>query len=209
MKNAKKNEEIEIKLQIQDKYEIDELNKFTAGLYRPGKIFNFHMSAYYYDTDNLMLTRNKIVYRVRKENNLCVATIKGTDTGSEMLHRRFEINRVVQTIQPNLNTFADTAIFHNIIPDIKNITLSPIVTNNFLRHQSIIFYNTSKIELVIDQGFIYAGVKNTPICEMELELKYGRESDAVELAEKFINKFRLSSNVSSKFSRGLKLIKFQ
>ena len=202
------NEEVEIKLQIKNAAVIDNIKKYIPSLYQLGPGAVLHMSAYYYDTKELSLSRHSIVYRVRKENNKYIATIKGKDQGTDFLCRRFEINRRVNTIKPDLAIFADIEGASKVMPTVNNDMLFPIVTNNFLRQQYIIFYNSSKIELVIDLGSIYAGNKSLPICEMELELKRGIETDVIRLAEIMKTKFDLFPSKNSKLSRGLKLTKF-
>ncbi len=202
------NEEVEIKLQIKNASVIGDIKKYIPSLYQLGPSAVFHMSAYYYDTKELSLSKHSIVYRVRKENNNYIATIKGGDQGTDFLCRRFEVNRRADTIKPDLTIFADIESVSKVIPIVNNDMLLPIVTNNFLRQQYIIFYNSSKIELVIDQGSIYAGNKSLPICEMELELKRGIETDVISLADIMKNKFDLFPSKSSKLSRGLKLTKF-
>ncbi|MDQ0203470.1 CYTH domain-containing protein [Pectinatus haikarae] len=200
-----KNEEIEVKLQINNSKDLRYLSHFISELYRPGPPKFFHMSACYYDTENAFLQKNHIVYRVRKENNTYIATIKGKNQSSDFLARRLEINRQVGSICPNLKIFDDIENIRDKINLIYDDQLIPIVKNFFLRQQSTVFFNQSKLEAAIDTGHIYGLSITEPIQEIELELKYGRKEDVLSLAEILKTHFDLKPSMQSKFSRGLKI----
>ncbi len=71
------------------------------------------------------------------------------------------------------------------------------------RLQTNIFFNASKIEAAIDVGNIYGRSKTSPIQELELELKFGEESDVLQLADIIKKKVFFKPSRKSKFSRGL------
>lgn len=198
-----KNEEIEIKLQITNASSIPPLKKFLASLYQPGSPVLLHMSARYYDTKDALLQQKKLVYRVRRENNIYIATIKGKNLSKDFLARRLEINRKVNTIKPDIKIFSDIPNLAGKINSVYNHSLLPIVTNVFLRYKTNIFFNASKIEAAIDVGNIYGRSKTSPIQELELELKFGEESDVLQLADIIKKKFFFKPSRKSKFSRGL------
>lgn len=199
-----KNEEREIKLQMPKGENFLRLQNFLAGLYCPGPVRQYHMSAVYYDTADNFLRKHQLVYRVRRENNNCVATVKGKNIADGILGRRMEINKNVGTIHPDLRVFMDVKKIVNTINKIYDMPLIPLVKNVFLRKQSLVFYKTAKIELVIDQGIIYGRFHRSPIWELELELKRGDSADILHLAKILSTEFALQPSYESKFSRGLK-----
>ena len=202
-----KNRELEIKMMLLPG-DIAPMKNFIKSLYLLNNKQIIHMTAYYYDTADHSLSHNMLTYRVRKENSRYIATIKGKPQTINFITNRLEINRPVNSIKADINVFSDIELIPALADIVKDNTLTPLVTNNFKRQQYLLFINNSKIELVIDTGFIYAGIYKAPICELELELKSGQADDLLLLATTLQKKFSLKPSLSSKFSRGLNLINY-
>ncbi|WP_196594399.1 CYTH domain-containing protein [Pectinatus sottacetonis] len=200
----KNNTEVEVKFSLNET-DIFRIKKFTSSLYMLGKKQILHMSAYYYDTTDMFLFKHNLTYRVRRENNNYIATIKGKNNSNTFLTDRLEINHKVSSITPDISPFINN--FPTMADTLLLKTFQPIVTNNFCRQKSILFFNGTKIELAIDIGFIYAADKQLPICELELELKKGYKKDLISLTELIKAKLGLKISKESKFYRGIKIIR--
>jgi inorganic triphosphatase YgiF len=62
------------------------------------------------------------------------------------------------------------------------------------------------IELAIDQGKIGTGVSSLPLCELELELKRGNETDLLSLARELVHVLPAQLALKSKSERGYEFI---
>lgn len=165
------------------------------------------LDAHYFDTSTYSLQKAKLAYRIRREGEQWIATIKGGGTSSGGLHERQEWNVVVSNTKPDLTVFEDTDIGRRLIEAVGSQLLEPIVTTRFERHSlEVIMPDGSRIEVAADQGTIAAGFKNTPILEVELELKSGNPSSLFKLGTLLARECSLLPELDSKFYRGLKLL---
>ncbi len=199
------------------KYRIDSANagqeilnsRFIEIRSVPNSGNQIQMKAVYYDDSEGLLSSKKIGYRIRKEGNSYVATVKyanlHTDNG---FSRRYEYNVEIE------NENADPTIFCDVIED-KNIAklfgkISPkkLFTTEFVRTLVLVNYKASVIEVSFDYGSIYAPgcASSLPICELECELKSGTESDLTDFGAALIDEFGLTALNESKLKRGLQLI---
>jgi len=164
------------------------------------------LDARYFDTATYCLQNAKLAYRIRREGEQWVATIKGGGKSSGGLHERQEWNVVVSDAQPDITVFEGTDIGKTVIGLVGNQVLEPIVITKFERRTlDVIMPDGSHIEVAADQGTIVAGSKNTPILEVELELKSGKTAALLELGAALSREYPLVPESDSKFYRGLKL----
>lgn len=164
------------------------------------------LDARYFDTATSCLQKEKIAYRIRREGEQWIATIKGGGVSSGGLHERQEWNVVVNDARPDITVFEDTDIGQHVIELIGNQQLEPIVITKFERRTlDVMMSDGSQIEVAADQGTIVAGSKNTPILEIELELKSGQPSALLQLGTALAREYPLLPESDSKFYRGLKL----
>lgn len=195
--------ETEIKLQINDKSIIPVLAQFISALYMPGLSHITHMSAIYYDTDDASLRNMHWAYRIRKEDNIYIATIKGNSHNDHFITNRLEISKRTYSIKPDLYLFVNYKQVWSHIKSIANRSLKAIVSNVFQRRTFVVFFNSSKIEIALDRGYVYGQYKTSVICEVELELKKGNITDVITLSNILKAKFALTPSLCSKLSRGL------
>ncbi|MBQ4339918.1 MAG: CYTH domain-containing protein [Firmicutes bacterium] len=166
------------------------------------------MRAVYYDDKHLTLTSKKIGYRVRKENDQFVATVKWTQAQDDKgLSVRHEYNIDVSEEK------ADPAVFKDVIkdPDVASILCSidpiPLFITDFKRELIEVIFGDAVIEVAFDNGSITAGENNSlPICELECELKIGEEEHLVAFGNMLSEKFHLAPLSDSKLKRGLSLL---
>lgn len=200
-----KNQEIELKLQVMDAAiwpALCQTMQELAGGRQPEKL---KLAANYFDTAGNDLAKEKVAYRVRRENEVWVATIKsgGGDQGG--LHQRMEWNVEVKSGAADLSVFARTAINKALLARLAKKQLFPVVQTTFVRLAFVLSFEGSIIEAALDQGTITAGGKQVPILEVELELKEGSPAHLLALGARLAQQYPLVPERKSKFLRGLLL----
>ena len=195
--------EFEIKLGVENETLMKEILS-DAVINNLGEFSIISMHAYYYDTAALDLLNVKYSLRVRKENGDYVATLKtGHFSESKGVFLRNEWNVPLKSKEFTID------VFENEKEDLKSITkgdrLKVILETDFIRRKMDITYGASTLELAVDHGRISSGKRQSPICEVEVELKEGREEDVFGFIEKYLSKYKLPMEEKSKFSRGVSL----
>ena len=191
------------------------IDKFeTAYPINSSQLFNS-----YYDTPNKQLKQMMMALRVRSKDGKFEQTIKTAGDNAGGLSRRPEYNVVIKSNQPNLALFTEIDW-----PESVNITelqeqLVCLFDTQFKRDTYMIELQASshsdcdnqpaqpaKIECVFDSGCVETARHQETICEIELELKAGKASQLLEIAQQLhqIFPFRLGSQ--SKAQRGYRLV---
>lgn len=197
--------EIELKLAISDRKELAKLQEAL----NENAAFEFQervaMKAMYFDTPELALTKRKLAYRIRRENERLLATLKGGGSAAGGLHKRLELNVGVSSEMPDLRIFAATEGAQLLDGLQLDGALHEIVRTEFMRNVYLWRSDAGIIEVALDDGWIYGGAKSSAILELELELKNGAESELHRLAAYFQAHFILYAADKSKFLRGMEL----
>lgn len=201
----KKNEEIEWKLQVTNEAFWPQIADFILALPNRIKRENITMAAHYFDTKERQLNKNKIAYRIRKENETLVATLKAGGSSTGGLHKRLEANVLVESSLPDLSVFSDVKEVKPVVDFLQAVPLYEIVVTDFVREAVLVDYKKSSIEIAMDKGLIRANGKSERIAEVELELKDGSEEDLALLGTELCNRFPLQPESRSKYYRGLLL----
>ncbi|WP_378951707.1 CHAD domain-containing protein [Pelosinus sp. sgz500959] len=164
------------------------------------------LEAYYFDTEIGSLQKEKLAYRIRREGEQWIATVKGGGASHGGLHDRQEWNVVVSNAEPDITVFSNTDIGEKLIEVIGDQILNPILITRFERTSlDVIMADGSQIEVAADEGVIIAGSQTAPILEVELELKAGQAAAVVRLGAMLAKEYPLLPESKSKFYRGLKL----
>lgn len=162
------------------------------------------MEAIYFDTLDHRLQQARIGYRVRREDEQLIATVKADSATLGGLHQRPEWNVTVNSIEPDIQVFAGTEIYAALKEAIGDQTLIPVISTRFERHiLDLTLPDGSEVEFAADRGEIRAGTLETPILELELELKAGQTLGVLQLAAKLAENFPLLLEERSKLHRGL------
>lgn len=196
------NQEIEIKLEIQDEAQIENIREFLQE-YKNQVWQRIKMKAIYYDTEDNFYQNHKIAYRVRCENNCIVATYKSGKVNTEGVFERVEINRKVTSLTPNINVFADAKDIWSLIKITKDKKFIPIIVTDFVRECIEITWQDSEIEVALDRGFVKGKEHKAPILEVELELKRGHMEALLSLKDDLTKRFNLEISTISKYKKGL------
>ena len=158
----------------------------------------------YYDTPDLALKQAKIALRHRTTAWGQLLTVKSAEPAAGGLARRSEWEA------PSLPGAFDFSHVDNK-PLRKRLTalmpqLLPVFTTDFLRTIWQLEPTAGvRIELAMDRGAVACAGRETPICEIELELLEGPTSALFDLALALQQDLPLHPEVESKAERGFKL----
>ncbi len=166
--------------------------------------------AVYFDTEDRRLYREGIAFRVRKEGEKLVATLKWNGSSEEGMHKREEINVPVsdetKLTTPDIQIFNQSEMCGVLEELVGERKLMPIMNMFFTRRQMRVDTGKSINEISVDVGMIVCGEKTEPISELEVELYSGDEEDMKTLGALIADKYDLISEDKSKYKRGLELL---
>lgn len=200
--------EIELKYGIPDPAIIDSLWKeeVFGGYGSVDKNTMISMSATYYDTREGDLRKAKAAFRIRREGDQPVATLKWNDSVREGLFEREELNINLTDSDcdaPTLKKFAESESAVPLIETVGDRPLIPVIKTNFTRRIMRIDTGTTIFEADLDTGIIITSKKNLDICELEIELYSGSREELVHIGEDLAKRFGLIPGVKSKYQRGI------
>ena len=204
--------EIELKYSIADSDTADRISK-DAGLQKLEEKDSRdaeELCGRYYDTVDLILQKNDVAFRMRREGKKLVATMKWNGETSGALHSREELNINLgdcDNLDPQPEVFAESEEGRRMLDLIGERTLHCIMEVNVLRRSFRVDTGKSLVEISIDQGEIITSKGTEPVCELELELFGGEEEDMLKLGDHLAQEYALEMGTISKFARGLKLLK--
>ena len=167
------------------------------------------MSAVYYDTEDRALSERYITFRIRKEGDRYVATMKWNGSVENGLSRREELNvplSAEEAASPSLGIFEQSDIGDVLAEAAAGKTLVPVMEMDFVRRSVRLDTGSSISELSADIGDISAGGQKAPILELELELYAGDEDDMLRFGAEIAERYGLKAENSSKFARGFALL---
>jgi inorganic triphosphatase YgiF len=169
-----------------------------------------YMKASYFDTDDYILSKNDIAFRVRMEGTRIVASLKWNGSSVDGLHTREEINVPVNDeacfIAPDPEIFKEAEMGRDMIALVAGKPLHSLLETRFLRSRMRIDTGKSICEIAIDEGEIVTDFGNLPICELEIELFTGDQEEVRKLGDMLAAKYSLIPEDRSKYARGLKLL---
>ena len=166
------------------------------------------MMADYFDTEDLDLRNKGIAYRVRREDDRLIATIKW-DLDVEVnqgLTRREEINLVINDERfaenPNIELFISSDAYDVLYNATQGKKLHKVVDMEFTRRQIRVDTGKSISCISEDRGCIHHISGTTiPIYELEIEWYHGDEDDFMNLASEVQEKYGLEFDNSSKLQK--------
>ncbi len=166
-----------------------------------------------FDTSDLRLFHEKVVFRHRRKNDAMVLTFKAQGTSGaspeDGIHRRIEVEAPT-TLTPNDLTTGhriDHPACHALRERMGDVVITPslIVRNrrrlcNLVRDGSVLF------EMALDD-VEFAGPKGKrPVRELEVEAKGGSDEDLAGIAAWFGERFDLEPAGPSKYILGMTMV---
>ena len=158
------------------------------------------METAYYDNPNGDFGAKKWTLRRRLENGVGVCTLK--TPGAGLLRGEWEVTcpEITQAIPALLAQGAPRELEAMVA---QGLTLS--CGAKFLRQVRLIPWGESKLELALDEGVLMGGGETEPLCEVEAELKEGRQEDALAFGAHLAATYGLTPETRSKQARALAL----
>lgn len=201
--------EIEMKYAIPNKEMADSIweDELIHKIGDPESKETLLLKSAYFDTEDNILLKNDVAFRVRMEGNKVVASLKWKGSSSEGLHKREEVNVPVDDpacfLAPSPDIFAESDQGTEMIRLVNGRTLYSTLEMSFIRRKIRVDYGESIMELAIDTGEIMTNEGDLPICELEIELFSGEEKDVTALGEALREKYDIEPLDVSKYARGL------
>lgn len=159
----------------------------------------------YFDTLELNLRKADMGLRIRTSDSYREQTIKTAGQVIGGLHKRPEYNVEIVDNFPELALFPD-----EIWPSLEERNqwqenLKVLFTTDFYRHQWLVDWQGSKLELAYDSGSIVSGESSDAISEIEIELVSGNQSAIFNFAKILFSTFAVRPGTDSKAARGYRL----
>ena len=170
------------------------------------------MKAAYFDTEDRVLTRNNIAFRIRTEGSRTLATLKwkDDDEGISGLYVRSEINIPVSDpscfFHPDPEIFIESEDGASLLEVLEGKQLVNVFDMIFSRKRLRIDVGRSILEIACDEGVIVAGSKSEEMREMEIEIYSGSRDDLFEAGKVLAGKYDLKPETRTKFARGIALL---
>ncbi|MBQ8748739.1 MAG: CYTH domain-containing protein [Oscillospiraceae bacterium] len=157
------------------------------------------METVYYDTPSGALSSRHYTLRRRLENGKSVCTLK-TPAGDARNEWETE-NVFIENAIPQLIALGAPEDLQELVKE----GIYPICGAKFTRIAKDIPITDGLVEMALDYGYLFAGDKKEPLCEMELELKSGDKRSFDLFVWSVSGEFLLEEEPKSKFARARKL----
>lgn len=158
----------------------------------------------YFDTKDGALRRAGFSLRVRRSGGRFVQTVKRKRGPSAGLFVRQEWETEVAGFALDRARLKPAAL-NKLLEAIEPKALTPLIRSRFRRTSWQIDHKGSRIEVVLDEGSVSSGAAETPLCELELELKHGKPRALFDLAGEIGRAAPLRLGVMTKSERGYAL----
>ncbi|MEE1037788.1 MAG: CYTH domain-containing protein [Eubacterium sp.] len=204
--------EIELKYSLDDEAKAEEIkadrdiNKFFI----PDSYQVMDMSAVHFDTEDFLLRSERIAFRIRREGERNVATLKWGGGHEGSLHVRNELNINIGTGEitenPDISVFRESEIGQKVMSMVEGKKLVPLMKINVQRESWKIKEDITILEFCIDRGQVITDFGTDEIRELEVEIITGMEEVLNKYGDLLVEKYRLEPEGRSKFARGLALL---
>ena len=182
------------------KYRADEETLASVRTTFPARWQKIAMETTYYDTPSRSLSARRYMLRSRLENGVSVCTLKTSGKGN--LRGEWEVySDAVTEAVPELCKLGCPAELETLSAE----GLVPICGARFTRQAGTFTLPDCTVELALDQGILFSGEKEIPLCEIEVELKSGSREAADGFARQLADIYDLQPEEKSKFARALAL----
>jgi len=160
----------------------------------------------YFDTPDNWLRQHDTGLRIRRFDDVFVQTVKTAGRVVAGLHQRPEYNAEHNCNTPDLSLHPSDIWPSGKENQVLQSELVGIFSTDFTREQWLVsMADGSQVEVAFDQGSVSADGKETPICEVELELKSGQTDALFNLARVFCEHGGIRLGNLSKAARGYRL----
>ncbi len=200
--------ETELKLAVapEDMPKVRRLALLSRGSLEPAA--TKHLKTIYFDTSDRQLAAAKITLRVREDGRRLIHGVKVPHKSLAGLATRREWEVESRSPVPDFDAFPPGTV--DTVLDTKALgpdKLAPAFETDFRRSVRRLALGTGgEVEVAVDEGAIRVpGKGETPISELEFELKSGEPADLFALALAVAEQVPLRVLVASKAERGARL----
>ena len=158
------------------------------------------METTYYDTPSRALSARRYMLRRRLENGVSVCTMKTSGKGN--LRGEWEVT------SDSVTEAASELCKLGCPAELESLSaegLVPVCGARFTRQAGTFTLRQCTLELALDEGILFAGNRQLPLCEMEVELKSGSREAVDAFARQLADIYGLQPEQQSKFARALAL----
>ena len=166
----------------------------------PARWQKISMETTYYDTPGGSLSAKRYMLRTRLENGVSVCTLKTSGEGNLRGEWEVKADSVTDAI-PMLCKLGCP----EDLPALCAEGLVPICGARFTRNAGLLTFLECTVELALDEGVLFAGQKEIPLCEIEVEHKEGSQQATDAFGRQLADIFDLQEEKKSKFARALAL----
>jgi triphosphatase len=164
-----------------------------------------NLDSTYFDTPGRALTAAGFALRVRKSGRKRIMTVKSAGGGKgDGLVGRGEWEVEVAGDAPDLAALPD-AVPQALRDIVAGAVLEPVVTTLIRRRARKLDLADACIECAVDIGSVHAGERQSPLCEIELELVSGEVSALYDVALDMLEVGPVEMSLYSKAVRGFDL----
>lgn len=167
-----------------------------------GDFRKIEMETTYYDTPDGALAKRHITLRRRMENEVSVCTVKTPLSDGSRGEWELEWTEPETMVEQLCNCGAPMELKWLTIDGI-----APVCGARFTRLAKTVEGDGWAVELALDCGSLMGGGQQEPLCELEVELKSGDDTAAIEFARNIAAEYGLQLLHQSKFCRAQKLAK--
>lgn len=204
-------QEIELKLMVPAAARAAVERALQAGRRTTAALPRQHLAAAYYDTPDRRLALAGMALRVRKEGAGWVQTLKaGGPNAMERLEHNVPL-RVPRGTHPiadpqrHADTVAGAALAAALAPrdgEAQAPELVELYRTDIQRRTRQTRTGGATLELAFDEGWIVAGDRRVPVCELEIELVRGAPQAVIEQARHWVQHHGLWLDTHTKAHRG-------
>ncbi len=159
------------------------------------------METTYYDTPSGDLGKLHWTLRRRYENGRSICTLKTPADGGARGEWELECGDITAAV-PELCKLSGSRQLLLLSAN----GLVPVCGARFTRQAAQVEWEGTALELALDSGVLLGGVRELPLCEIEVELKSGSEETALRFARDLADRFGLIPEGKSKYRRALALV---
>ncbi len=159
----------------------------------------------YYDTPDFALRGRGVSLRVRRSEGRHVQTVKSRDGAGDFASRsEWECDVASDTLDTEALA-RDPAALRAVAPDLDRV--GPVFVTDVERTiRTLTLDGKTTVEVALDEGEVRAGDRQTPLGEVELELKGGPAGPMLRLAVELARRASLRIGPEAKSERGYALL---
>ena len=162
----------------------------------PARWQTITMETTYYDTPSGALSSRRFTLRRRLENGKGICTVKTPGEGNTRGEWEVECDSITAAI-PELCKLGGPEDLEALCRE----GLIPVCGARFTRKAGTLNFLDCSVELALDEGILFRGKTEVPLCEIEVEHKSGSREATDAFARQLADIYGLQPERKSKFAR--------